>query len=83
MPTAADSAAYKDALKLLIAKLRRDLERPDMNIVIGRIKRYALRSTVMRGCAEMHNAKLPMKIPGAPGFDVDDLNDREKSMGRS
>jgi hypothetical protein len=30
-------AAYKDALKLLITKLRRDLQRPDMNIVIGRI----------------------------------------------
>ncbi|MGB1130529.1 MAG: sialate O-acetylesterase, partial [Haloferula sp.] len=29
--------AYKDALKLLISKLRRDLERPDMNIVIGRL----------------------------------------------
>ena len=29
--------AYKDALKLLITKLRRDLECPDMNIVIGRL----------------------------------------------
>jgi hypothetical protein len=29
--------AYKDSLKLLISKLRRDLERPDMNIVIGRL----------------------------------------------
>ena len=37
MPTAAGMPAYKDALKLLIAKLRRDLERPDMNIVIGRL----------------------------------------------
>ena len=35
-------AAYKDALKLLIAKLRRDLKRPDMNIVIGRIGDYAM-----------------------------------------
>ena len=35
-------AAYKDALKQLIANLRRDLERPDMNIVIGRIGDYAL-----------------------------------------
>ena len=29
--------AYKDALKLLITKLRRDLDRPDMNVVIGRL----------------------------------------------
>ena len=29
--------AYKDSLKLLISKLRRDLKRPDMNIVIGRL----------------------------------------------
>jgi len=35
-------APYKDALKLLISKLRRDLKRPDMNIVIGRIGDYAL-----------------------------------------
>ena len=35
-------AAYKDALKLLITKLRRDLDRPDMNTVIGRIGDYAI-----------------------------------------
>ena len=35
-------APYKDALKLLISKLRRDLKRPDMNIVIGRISDAAL-----------------------------------------
>ncbi|MBT7924836.1 MAG: hypothetical protein HN627_11305, partial [Opitutae bacterium] len=35
-------AAYKDALKQLISNLRRDLKRPDMNVVIGRIGDYAL-----------------------------------------
>jgi hypothetical protein len=30
-------APYADALKQLIANLRRDLKRPDMNVVIGRI----------------------------------------------
>lgn len=33
---------YNDALKLLIAKLRRDVNRTDMNVVIGRISDAAL-----------------------------------------
>ena len=32
---------YREALKQLIANLRRDLERPDKNIVIARIGDYA------------------------------------------
>ena len=41
-------AAYKKSLQQLIANLRRDLKRPDMNIVIGRIGDYALDRPIMR-----------------------------------
>jgi len=70
-------AAYKDALKLLISKLRRDLECPDMNIVIGRIGDYALDRescvTVRKVQSEIAN-----EDPHGAWIDVDDLNDREK-----
>jgi hypothetical protein len=36
-------APYADALKQLIANLRRDLKRPDMNVVIGRISDIQVR----------------------------------------
>ena len=34
------SAAYKEAMKTLIANLRRDLKAPKMNVVIGRLSDY-------------------------------------------
>ena len=69
--------AYKDALKLLIAKLRRDLERPDMNIVIGRLSDAG-------GNKESWGAmrKIQMEIvneePSGAWVDCDDLNNRMK-----
>jgi hypothetical protein len=70
-------AAYKDALKLLISKLRRDLERPDMNIVIGRLSDACQKKP---SWAAMR--KIQMEIvdedPSGAWVDVDDLNDREK-----
>ena len=69
--------AYKDALKLLISKLRRDLERPDMNIVIGRLSDAGEKK---ESWAAMR--KIQMEIvdedPSGAWVDVDDLNDREK-----
>ena len=69
-------AAYKDALTLLIAKLRRDLERPDMNIVIGRISDAALDRpawiTVRKAQRE-----IAAEDPRGAWVDVDDLNDKE------
>ena len=68
-------AAYKDALKQLISNLRRDLERPDMNVVIGRIGDYALDRescvTVRKVQTEIAN-----EDPHGAWVDVDDLNDR-------
>ena len=69
-------AAYKDALQLLITKLRRDLERPDMNIVIGRIGDYALDR---ESCVAVRKAQREIVSEDESGawVDVDDLNDRE------
>jgi arylsulfatase len=68
-------AAYKDALKQLISNLRRDLKRPDMNVVIGRIGDYALDRescvTVRKVQSEIAN-----EDPHGAWVDVDDLNDR-------
>ena len=57
-------AAYKDALKLLITKLRRDLERPDMNIVIGRIGDYAI-DNPESGCVAIRNATVASAESGS------------------
>jgi hypothetical protein len=69
-------AAYKDALKLLIAKLRRDLKRPDMNIVIGRIGDYALDRP---SCVAVRKSQREIvnEDPRGAWVDVDDLNDKE------
>ena len=69
-------AAYKDALKLLIAKLRRDLERPDMNIVIGRIGDYALDRP---SCVAVRKVQREIvnEDPRGAWVDVDDLNNKE------
>ena len=70
-------AAYKDTLKLLITNLRRDLKRPDMNFVIGRISDAALERpswvAVRKAQREIAN-----EDPRGAWVDVDDLNNREK-----
>ena len=68
-------AAYKESLKLLISKLRRDLKRPDMNIVIGRIGDYALDRP---SCVAVRKAQREIvdEDPRGAWVDVDDLNDR-------
>ena len=70
-------APYKDALMLLISKLRRDLKRPDMNVVIGRIGDYALDRP---SCVAVRKAQreIAAEDPRGAWIDVDDLNDREK-----
>lgn len=71
-------AAYKDALKLLITKLRRDLERPDMNIVIGRISDYAIDNPENGSVAiRKIQREIVEEDPRGAWVDVDDLNDKE------
>jgi len=71
-------AAYKDALKLLITKLRRDLQRPDMNIVIGRISDYAI-DNPENGSVAIRKIQREIVDEDDRGawVDVDDLNDME------
>ena len=71
-------AAYKDALQLLITKLRRDLERLDMNIVIGRIGDCKLENPES-GWVAVRKMQREIVDEDARGawVDVDDLNDRE------
>lgn len=70
-------APYADALKQLIANLRRDLKRPDMNIVIGRISDHdrinpPAWKTVREAQVEVANTD-----PHGSWVDCDDLNDKE------
>jgi len=69
-------APYKDALKLLISKLRRDLKRPDMNIVIGRIGDYALGKPSPDAVRKVQR-EIADEDPRGAWVDVDDLNDKE------
>ena len=69
-------APYKDALKLLISKLRKDLNRPDMNIVIGRIGDYALGKPSPDAVRKVQR-EIADEDPHGAWIDVDDLNDRE------
>ena len=69
-------AAYKDALKLLITKLRRDLRRPDMNIVIGRISDASEKPSWV--AVRKAQREIVNEDPRGAWVDVDDLNNREK-----
>lgn len=71
-------AAYGDALKQLIANLRRDLKQPDMNVVIARISDY-------HGDEDAHwqtvrKAQVALASSDSRGawVDCDDLNDQKK-----
>ena len=69
--------AYKDALKLLITKLRRDLERPDMNIVIGRLSDAGQKKESW-GAMRKIQMEIVNEDPSGAWVDCDDLNDRMK-----
>ena len=67
--------AYKDSLKLLISKLRRDLKRPDMNVVIGRLSDAGEKK---ESWAAMRKIQLEIvdEDPSGAWVDCDDLNDK-------
>ena len=70
-------APYADALKQLIANLRRDLKRPDMNFVIGRISDHErINAPAWKIVRE---AQVDVAKGDAHGacVDCDDLNDKE------
>nr|MCS5661674.1 sialate O-acetylesterase [Dehalococcoidia bacterium] len=69
--------AYKDALKALITKLRRDLERPDMNIVIGRLSDAGQKKESW-GAMRKIQMEIVNEDPSGAWVDCDDLNDKMK-----
>lgn len=71
-------AAYGDALKQLIANLRRDLKQPDMNFVIGRLSDYRKADNSPWQTIRKTQIDLAKSDPRGAWVDCDDLNDKER-----
>ncbi|NND97749.1 MAG: acetyl xylan esterase [Pirellulaceae bacterium] len=73
-------SAYEDSLKQLIANLRRDLDVPDMNIVIGRISDHSPGAAFHASWQNVRQAHVSVAKGDAHGawVDTDDCNDKVK-----
>ena len=69
--------AYRESLKLLITKLRRDLERPDMNVVIGRLSDAGEKKESWKAMRKIQ-MEIAGEDPSGAWVDCDDLNNRTK-----
>lgn len=76
------SAAYRDALEQLIANLRRDLARPDMNFVIGRLSDFGKPDNPHWQAVRQAQVATAEADERGSWVDCDDLNDKEKDGGR-
>ena len=74
-------AAYEAALTRLIANLRRDLKRPDMNVVISRSSDHDPGEPWRKGWERIQNIQMKVAREDPHGAWVfsDDLNDIEKN----
>lgn len=72
-------AAYGDALKQLVANLRRDLKRPDMNVVIARLSDFGKPDNKEWENVRNAQVELAKADPHGAWVDCDDLNDKEKN----
>lgn len=74
------AAAYEAALKRLIANLRRDLERPDMNVVIGRISDHEPAEQWRKGWERVRqiHVQVANDDPRGAWVDTDDVNNLVK-----
>lgn len=70
-------APYGDALKQLIANLRRDLKRPDMNFVIGRISDHERINPPAWKVVREAQVEIAKGEAHGAWVDCDDLNDKE------
>lgn len=70
-------APYADALKQLIANLRRDLKRPDLNVVIGRISDHDRINLPAWKAVRESQVAVAQADPHGAWVDCDDLNDKE------
>ncbi len=73
------SAAYADALSQLIKNLRRDLEQPEMNFVIGRLSDFGKADYADWQNVRKAQLDVANKDPRGAWVDCDDLNDKEKN----
>jgi len=70
------NAAYGDALKQLIANLRRDLKQPNMNFVIGRISDHLKADNKPWEAVRQAQVALAQADPRGAWVDCDDLNNK-------
>ena len=73
------SAAYSDAYSQLISNLRRDLNQPEMNFVIGRLSDFGPDSNTHWQTVRKVQVGLAEKDKRGAWVDCDDLNDKEKN----
>ncbi len=70
-------APYGEALKQLIANLRRDLKQPEMNFVIGRISDHDKLNPPAWQVVRQAQVDVAKGDPHGAWVDCDDLNDKE------
>lgn len=70
------SAAYADAMTQLIENLRRDLEQPEMNFVIGRLSDFGKADNVEWQKVREAQVDVATSDPRGAWVDCDDLNDK-------
>ena len=73
------SAAYIDALSQLIENLRRDLKRPQMNFVIGRLSDFGKETNTHWQAIRKAQVDIANQDPRGAWVDCDDLNDKDKN----
>lgn len=70
---------YSDALKQLIANLRRDLKQPNMNFVIGRLSDFGQENDLPWQAVRKAQVDLSNEDPRGAWVDCDDLNNKVKN----
>jgi len=73
------SAAYADAMAQLIKNLRRDLEQPAMNFVIGRLSDFGKADNAEWQNVRKAQVDVASNDPRGAWVDCDDLNNKEKN----
>ena len=75
-------AAYADALNQLIANLRRDLQAPEMNVVVGRICDHIKEDHKSWTAVREAQVAVAKSDPRGSWVDCDDLNDKPGKDGK-
>lgn len=75
------SAAYGESLKQLIGQLRKDLQRPDMGFVIGRLSDFGKADHKHWHAIRKIQVEVAKADPKGAWVDCDDLNDKKRKDG--